>query len=98
MPLEPPRKLVTLSDVDRRVTYLEKELERRSGLLGRDIGNLSTRLDEVIEGNRTRDHMDSQTDLSIHPDRLRLSFSNVPAWAVVAIVALIAVALVLALR
>lgn len=98
MPPEPPRKFVTLTALDRRLEYLEREFERRTGILGRDVGNLRTELDEVIEGNATRDHMDSQTDLSIHPDRVRLSFRNVSAWAIVAVVAIVALVLVLVLR
>lgn len=44
----------------------------------------------MTQANRARDELDSQVDASIHPNRARLHMKRVPAWAVVAVVAIFA--------
>lgn len=98
MPPDPPRRSPTVVELDRRVVMLEGDVMRQLGIIGRELGKLNTHIAELVEGLAVRDHMDSQTDFSIRPDHARFTLRNIPAWAVVAVFAIVAgllVALVL---
>jgi hypothetical protein len=93
---DPPRRLITTLELERRVRALEADHDRLNGTLARELGVLRQ---EMADANRARTEMSSQADFSWRPDGgKRMSLRNLPAWTILGIVLAVCITVILTTR